>query len=244
MGLFSFLGGGSPEEREAKKIRDLVKRSQEKYGDPATRSRALEGLRDIGSPKAIAALIGRFNVKTEPSITDREEKDYTLELVTGLGRDAVDPLIDFIRRNDNVAWAVRCLEKLVPEEELVGNLVGLIDKIAAEYSRDPEKKIVLVNRLAEVRDPRIVDAILPLLQDSSDEVRAATLTNLVAQGEARATTPIAECLISAESPRVRAASAAALAELGAPVDEGLREELAKKLPADHQLGGDGVVKRK
>jgi len=245
VGLFSLFGGGKHEEREAKRIRDLAKKSQEKYGDAAGRVRALEMLREIGSPQAIAALLQRFNVKTEPSITDREEKEYTVSLLAGLGEDALDPLMDFIRRSDNVAWAVRCLEELVEEEELVRRLTELLAKIAMEYSRDPEKKIVLINRLAAAVDPTVVDAILPLLQDASDEVRTATLSNLVGQGDAAVATPIAECLLSAESPRVQAASAEALATLAAPIDESVdAEALTKKLPAGFTLGGDRVVRKK
>src|SRR5690606_2348053 len=105
------LFGGSREKREAKRIRDLTKRSQEKYGDPALRSRALEGLRDIGTPEAISALLQRFTARTEPGITDTEEKEYTLEILQSFGEKAVEPVVAFLEQSESgVSWGVRCLQ--------------------------------------------------------------------------------------------------------------------------------------
>ncbi|HWV37436.1 MAG TPA: HEAT repeat domain-containing protein [Vulgatibacter sp.] len=241
MGLFDLFGRSS-KDKEAKRIRDLTKKAHEKYGDPAMRSRALEGLRDIGTPEAIAALIQRFTVHLEPGITDAEEKEYVFGMVTGFGEKAVQPLVDFLRRSDSVAWALRCLEELVPQDELVGILTDLLHKLSQEYARDPEKKVVLINRLVTIRDERIPKAVEPFLEDPSDEVVTAALTNLVEQGSTSSAGAIAACLVGAEAPRVRAGAAAALADLGAPI-EANREEVQAKLPAGFQLGKDGVVRR-
>jgi len=241
LGLFDLFGGSS-KDKETKRIRDLSKKAQEKYGDPTSRSRALEGLRDIGSPEAIAALIQRFTVHLEPGITDAEEKDYVFGMVTGFGEKSVPPLVDFLRRSDSVAWAVRCLDEIVPQDELVRIITDLLHKLALEYSRDPEKKVVLINRLSTIRDERIPKAVEPFLDDASDEVVTAALTNLVEQQSTSSADAIAACLAKAEAPRVRAAAAAALADLGAPV-AAHRDELGAKLPAGFQLGKDGVVRR-
>ncbi|HEY0841004.1 MAG TPA: HEAT repeat domain-containing protein [Vulgatibacter sp.] len=241
MGLFD-LFGGSAKEREAKRIRDLAKKSQEKYGDPTGRSRALEGLRDIGSADAIAALLQRFTVHTEPGITDAEEKDYVFGMITSFGEKAVDPLVDFLRRSDSVAWAVRCLEEIVPQEELVRISTELLQRLASEYSRDPEKKVVLINRLSTIHDDRVPPAVAPFLEDASDEVIIAALANLVEQKASACADAIAACLVGAEAPRVRAAAAAALADLGTPV-ESRREELTAKLPAAFRIGPDAIVRR-
>src|SRR5690606_18614939 len=112
MGILDLFG--SREKREAKRIKDLARRSQEKYGDPALRQRALEGLRDIGTPDAIAALMQRFTVRTEPGITDEEEKEYTLEILQSFGERAVQPVITFLELSVSViSWVVRCMKGLV-----------------------------------------------------------------------------------------------------------------------------------
>jgi len=244
LGLFSGLFGGSREERETKRIKDLQKRAQETYGDPAARTRALEQLRDIGSPEAISALLQRFTVKTEPGITDAEEKEFTLSIVTSFGDAAVGPVEDFIRDYDSVAWGVRCLEALVPQEHVVGTLTAVLDKLSREYSREPDKKVLLINHLGEhhTGDPRVGPAVRPFLEDPIDEVRVAALQVIVRQGDKDAGEAIATCLVGAEAPRVRAAAASALADLAAPVPA-MRDAVAAKLPAGYAVDAGGIVRR-
>ena len=242
MGLFDSLFGGSREERESKRIKELSKRTQEKYGDAAARTRALEQLRDIGTPEAISALLQRFTVKTEPGITDAEEREFTLEIVTSFGEKAIGPIESFIRTHDSVAWAIRCLEEIVPEDRVIAILTGELEKLSTEYAREPDKKVLLINRLQEPKDPRIPPAVVPFLDDPSDEVRIAAMKALVAQGETGAADAIAASMLQAEAPRVRAAAAAALAELAAPVGA-RRDEIAARLPAGYAIDAGGVITR-
>lgn len=242
MGLFGNLFGGSREERERKRIRDLSKKAQEKYGDPALRTRALEQLRDIGTPEAIAALLQRFTVKTEPTITDNEEKEFTVSIVTSFGEKAVGPIVDFIRANDSVAWAIRCLESLVEEDRLVEVLTAELDKLSREYTREPDKKVLIVNRLAEIEDPRIPPAVAPFLEDPADDVRMAAIHTLVRHKATAFRDALVDCLLGAEAPRVRAAAAEALAELGLALPE-RREEIAAKLPTGFGIDAAGIIRR-
>lgn len=221
MGILDLFG--SREKREAKRIKDLARRSQEKYGDPALRQRALEGLRDIGTPDAIAALMQRFTVRTEPGITDEEEKEYTLEILQSFGERAVQPVITFLEQSETgISWGVRCLKGLVDEPTLVGSICGILDKLGAQYTRDPEKKVTLLKLLADYRDPRIAFTATEFLEDPSDDVRMAALSTLVSQRAVDRADAIVECLLSAEAPRVRAACAEALADLDAPIGSARR----------------------
>lgn len=242
MGIFG-LFGGSREKREAKRIRDLAKRSQEKYGDAAMRSKALENLKDIGTPEALAALLQRFTAKTEPGITDSEEKDYTVQLLTSFGEDAIVPVVEFLERTDSgVSWGVRCLESLVGEDELIGAIAKILDRLSTQYARDPEKKVVLLKLLAEHRDERIAPTAAKFLDDPADDVRIAALSTLVAQGGGGQEEGVVECLLTAEAPRVKAACAQALADLGAAVPS-RRDEVSASLPGGFRLGSDGIVRK-
>lgn len=241
MALFGLFG--SKEERDQKRVKELAKKAQEIYGDPASRTKALESLRELGTPEAISGLLSRFTVKVEPGITDAEEKDYVFGMVTSFGDTAVEPVREFIRRNNLVSWGLRCLDVLVPEDEVVATTVSVLDRLAREYSRDPEKKVVLINHLANHKDPRVTPAVLPFLEDQSDDVRLAAMATLVKQGDPACREPIVQRLVGDEAVRVRAAAAAALADLGFGV-QGYREKAEAMLPEGFSLDREGVVKRR
>ena len=243
MGLFG-LFGGSREERDRKRVRDLAKRAQEKYGDPTGRSRALEQLRELGTPDAIAALLQRFTVKTEPGITDLEEKEYTFSIIKSFGDAAIQPVKDFIRREESVAWGLRCLDALLDEEESTTVLLEELEKLAREYTREPDKKVTLLNHVAERSDARIAETAGKFLDDPSDDVRIAALQTLRKQGEASRSQAdaVVGCLLEAEAPRVRTAAAEAMAELELPVGD-KRDALASRLPSGWSIDGAGKLKR-
>jgi HEAT repeat protein len=240
LGLFDFLG--SKEEREHKRVKDLGKKAQEKYGDPLARTKALDALRELGTPEAIATLLARFNAKTEPGITDAEEKEYVFDIVTGFGEKAVPEVKAYVGKSDSVSWGLRCLDALVPADEVIGTLVEVLDRLTREYTRDPEKKLLLVNHLANHADSRIPPIVRPLLDDPSDDVRIAALACLVKQGDAEAREPIIRRFLEDEAPRVRAAAATALADLGVGV-QGYRERVEAALPEGWHVDRSGVVKR-
>lgn len=242
MGILD-LFGGSREKREAKRVRDLTKRSQEKYGDPSVRSRALEGLRDLGTPEAMTALLQRFTARTEPGITDAEEKEYALELLQGFGDRAVEPVIDFLERSESgISWGVRCLQSLVDEPTLVDSICRILDRLATQYTREPDKKVTLLKLLADHEDPKIAKTAAQFLDDPADDVRMTALSTIVAQRAVDEAPEVVGCLLSAEAPRVRAACAEALAELGAPIGD-RREEAEAALPEGFAIDKSGHVRR-
>jgi len=233
----------SREKREAKRIRDLAKRAQEKYGDPALRTRALEGLRDIGTPEAISALLQRFTVRTEPGITDAEEKEYTLEILQGFGDRAVEPVIEFLERSESgISWAVRCLQSLVDRGRLVDALCRILERLAAQYARAPDKKVTLLKLLGEQDDERVAETAALFLDDPSDDVRMAALSTIRARQAREIAPQIVECLLSAESPRVRSACAEVLAEFGTELGE-RAEPVRAALPDGFQVDKSGVLRR-
>ncbi len=233
---------GSKDDRDKKKVKDLQKKAQEKFGDPSVRTKALENLRDLGTPEAIAALLGRFSFRVDPGITDAEEKDYVFSMVTALGDDAIAPVKAFIQRNENVSWGLRCLEKLVGPEDMVETIVAVLDLLAKTYTRDPEKKVVLLNHLGQHQDARIGPCALQFVEDPADDVRCAVFGLVVKQKTAEAAGPLAGRATNDEAVRVRTAAAQALAELGTAVPAEQRPELAAKLSKGFTLGEDGVVR--
>lgn len=232
------------------KLRRLSKALTEKYGPPENRQKAIATLSEQGTPEALSALLLRFTITSDPSITDAEEKQQVFELVVDAGDKAIGPLRDFLRR-DSVSWALRALAELLPRGELLAIVVGELERLGAEYTRDPEKKVQLISWLAENhtdetsgQDPRVVPALLPFLDDMSDDVKLAALRALVRQRVEAVREPILESLVRPDqSARVRQELLSAIAELGLAV-QGYREKVEALLPETYFVDKAGTLKRR
>jgi HEAT repeat protein len=240
MGLLDVFSK-SPEKR----IKSCQKKVTERYGPPENRQKAIDQLLDLGSPEALAALLHRFTINAEPSITDAEEKEYTYKGILEFGEAAVAPIQAFLRRSDVAAsWMLKMLRALVSEEQVVTTCLEILEKLGPEYTRDPEKKLVLINTVGELIDPRVPPALLPFLDDASDDVRIASATALARHKDDRAREPLLKAFVeSSDRARVVAAIAQSLAETGFGV-QGFREKIEQGLPEGFLVDRAGVVKRR
>jgi len=241
MGLFDFLSS-SPE----KKIKSLQKSVTEKYSSAQEkRAKAIDQLLEMGTPEALSALMTRFTIAVEPSITDADEKDYTFRSIVEMGDKAVEPIKDFLRRSDlATSWALRMLKELVPATAIVELNVEILERLGPEYTRDPNKKTVLIDSLGDIKDERITPALIPFLEDPSDDVRVAAARTLAKQQDERAREPLLKAFVeSTDRVRVVAEIAALLVDTGFGV-QGFREKVEKGLPEGYFVDRAGVVKRK
>ena len=195
MGLFDLFG--SKEEREKSALRKLGRKITQRYGPPENRQKAIEQLAALGTPAALLTLCLRFTVRADVGITDDEEKETVRRLLVEAGRGAVEPVQEFLKAQESgISWGLRVLAALLPADEVLGTVVGLLERAGRMYSRDPEKKLVLLSWLTEHHAPTaaataaiptaLEGAILPLLEDFSDDVRlsAARALARLAAGEA------------------------------------------------------------
>ena len=93
MGLFDFFKRGKnvpppdPEPELAnKKVGSLGKKASDKRAQGYDRDEAMRSLLAIGTHEAAIALLKRFSLKVDPSITDQEEKDFAYEAIVSIGR--------------------------------------------------------------------------------------------------------------------------------------------------------------
>ena len=192
MGLLDKLGlGGSKDDREARSVAKLQKKAIEKYGPKENRQGAIEELGELRTSRAVEALLMRYTVRVEPGITDDEEKQRVLALVQQAGAQVAVPVLKkFILSRDEVSWPLKALFDLVSEAEVVAFLVEALRKAAGEYSRVPEKKVLLLHALAQHRSPDAVPAALPFLEDMDDEVQIAAAQAMAVQSDERAREPL------------------------------------------------------
>jgi hypothetical protein len=142
--FFSSKGGGkSGLRKQAQKI-------TEKYGPPENRQKIIQQLAEMETPEAFSVLCLRFTIRSDPGITDDEEKENVRQILVDAGEKAVGPVKEFLETHESgVSWGLNVLSALRPPEDVVGTALRLLHKLGREYSRDPEKKLVLLSWLAE-----------------------------------------------------------------------------------------------
>lgn len=92
MGLFDFLKrdrGAPPPEKEVlldKKLASLVKMAADKRAQSYDRDEAIRKLIAIGTHETASALMKRFALQVDPSITDQEEKQLAFDGIVSIGR--------------------------------------------------------------------------------------------------------------------------------------------------------------
>lgn len=235
------FGGGSGPDKALK----LKAKVTQKYGDPTTRQKAIEQLGEMDLPEATAALLGRFTINVEPATTDADEKDHVFEVLKARGDKVVEPVKQFLLGNDKASsWALRILDAVLPEQEAITAALSVLEKMGAGYSRDPERKLVMMHFLEEKDDPRIVPAVLPFVDDTEDDVRITAVKLLAKRKDERAREPFLNVLTSGDiGKRVQTALIAGLCEAGFGV-QGYREKVETLLSEPFFLDKSGVIKKR
>jgi HEAT repeat protein len=239
MGLLDFFGGSAE-----KKLKKHAARVANKRAQNPDRWESIQALGEIASGEAVEALLVRFTYNIDPSITDQEEKDATVDAIVKAGPAAVDPVKAYLKRSPSIAYPYRILERLSTPEELVSALIELLERFDTEYERDPEKKIQVISALEERQDARIVAALRRFLEDVNETVRFHSVSTILAQPEAEeAKDALLDTLRAEESVRVRARILDGFVDRGWDLGE-RRDEVRAKLPGGYAIDAAGQVRRK
>ncbi len=256
MGLFDFF---APKGAGKGALRKQSQRITEKYGPPENRQKVIQQLANMDSAEALSVLCLRFTIRADPGITDDEEKEGVVRILVDAGEKAVGPVKEFLEAHESgVSWGLRVLAELRPANDVVATALRLLHRLGREYARDPEKKLVLlswlaehhgdltaVTRAAEPGTPTVEDALLPLLEDFSDDVRIATVRVLAQQPLTdRVRIALIELLLrDKDNARVRGEVLQALSDLGADV-KGYRPSVEALLVEPWFLDKEGQVKKR
>lgn len=240
MGLFDMFSSTGPEK--ALKLKPKI---TQKYGDPITRQKAISALGEMKSAEAVAVLMHRFTINVSPDTTDSFEKDNAFELISGMGRDAVPPVKEFLRKSDQASsWALKLLNEILEPAEVVEAVCDLLATLGAEYTRDPGKKVVLLNHLEGKEGPRIGATATLFLQDMSDDVKFSAIKVLTTQKYEPARETLLELLVHEDTAkRVQTALIQALHETQFSV-QGFREKVEARLSDPWFVDKSGVVKKR
>ncbi|MBL9037981.1 MAG: HEAT repeat domain-containing protein [Archangium sp.] len=241
MGLFDFFGGGTPAEK-AQKLKSKV---TQKYGDATTRQGAIADLTKLKSPDTVPVLMQRFTFVVDPQTTDADEKETVFNAICALEDAAIPPVVEFLKKSDAASsWALKILDDVMSEAHVIGVVTDELKRLGAEYTRDPEKKEVLLHALEGKSDERIGQVVAPFLADMSDEVKLAALKTLASIKYEPALEPLLTLVTNPETAkRVQMAGLQALADTAFPTT-GFQKKIEALLVDPYTLDKSGVVKRR
>jgi hypothetical protein len=237
--LFSEREG--PSERQ---ISRALKATIQTHGDAANRVAAMERLASWRTSEAAAALLRRFTIQVPQETMDLEEKQYTVKLISGMGRVAVDPIRNFLLTEPEATWPVRALREILPKEEFIAALKETLETLERSYTRWPEAKVVLIEHLPDEALPRVRETLLRFLLDEDDDVCIAAAYHLARGDDEESRERLLETLLNAEArPRVRGRIFELFCEREWPV-KGYRKRVEEVIQEPFYLTAKGIVKRR
>jgi hypothetical protein len=230
MGVLDLFSKDGREQRAREKA---IKAAINKFSQSPDRMKALQTLRDDGSPEALYGMLRRFGVMYDKSIEDEQEKDWVFDTLVAKGGVVLGPLKKYLQAADSISWPLRMLEKIVAtKEEQIDVVQEVLERHEPGYERDPTKKIQLLNHLGGLKHARVPPLATPYLADMDEGVRYAAAETLLRQGdEAAARLPLLDHFVSPQedSLRIRILIADGFAERGWSVGE-RRADVEKLIP--------------
>ncbi len=248
MGLFDLFkskDSSAPKQSAAEKSAGKwAEAAGSKRAQNYDRQEAHNELSKMGTPEAVSALLRRFTFVIDPSITDQEEKDVAFVGILKAGEDAVEPVRAFAAKAESLAWPMKILKELLDEEAFVGEVLLWLSKWDTEYAKFIDPKLQILTALEEFKDARIVDGVLPFLDDVNEPARFHAVATLTVQEDSRVVEPFVKLLEEEESVRVKNKIADGLVLRAWPIPEGLRDLARNSLPSGYTLDGSGAVTKR
>lgn len=243
MGLFDLFF--DKDKRQQVKLEKAIARLTNPYMQGQERMRGADILLEIGSEEAICGLLKRFTIRASNGVVDEEEKEQIYGMIIGLGERAIPPLKKFLLREDQTYHALRALSELLPVDEVVQVIEDSLKTFGTDYMRNPERKLHLIQHLAEASHPRAAEVLVPFLEDHDENVRFQTVNALKEQGSEQARVPLLErlCNDEEESLRLRKRIIEVLHEMGWEV-KGFRKRVEERLPKGYVVDRSGLIKER
>jgi HEAT repeat protein len=230
-------------EPSEKQILRALKQVTQIHGEAASRVAAMERLASWKTPEAAAALLRRFTVRTPQESMDLEEKQYAVQLLSGMGTAASEPILKFIRSEPDVTYPVQALKSILQPEEFRKSLADLLRGFASGYTRWPEAKAVLIRHIPDEALLEIMDMVSRFLEDADDDVCIAAIDCLARSEDEAVREKLIQLFFEAESrPRVRGKILDLFQEKEWPV-KGYKKRMEQTIELPFYLTSKGLVKR-
>ncbi len=157
-------------------LQRAIKKAHNKLAQSPDRWAALEKLREEGSEEALYALFKRFSFASTKLSEDEAEKEWVVQTLIAKMDMALAPMRRYLKNANAISYPLRVMENVARGEKALEIIDEVIEDNEPGYSRDPTKKIDLINFLAEWSgsdDDAVVSRVAPYLEDHDDNVRYA-----------------------------------------------------------------------
>jgi hypothetical protein len=179
---------------EDKRIGKHQRRVTDGDCQPDDREASVMWLADHGTPKALLALLSRFDMKLSQSLKDQSEKEYAFQRLLEHGDDLERPLRAWLKRCHNIAHPLRMMEELRGREEAVQVVFGLLERELNKDDFKATRKNELLVWLAETKHEECIPRVAPFLKDFDEGVRLAAAEVLIFQHDVAALEPMADAI--------------------------------------------------
>ena len=235
MGLFDLFTHEGRLKRHALRVAN-------RDAQPEDREASWRWLADDASPRAVYALLTRFDLSLSQQLKDQAEKDEVFRLLVGLGTRVEEPLRQWLPRAKNFALGLRLMTATQGAAAALTAAKELLGAEAKASAFHPEKKKALLIWLSDKSDPGIAELVMPLLADFDEDVRYAAVDLLAKQADERVAAALLEAWLrkDEDSQRVRHRRAEADAERAWAL--GGREP-GTRLPRGFEVQDDRIVRQ-
>jgi HEAT repeat protein len=216
-----------------KSLQRTIDRATNKLAQQADRWGAMERLKEDGSPEALYGLCKRFGITSSRGVEDEQEKNWAVTALVEAGEAALDPLRRYLASAQQLSFALKVLEQIVPKPKALEVIDELLAKETPGYTRDPERRTDLIRWMGEwsaLTDDELIPRLVPYLADFDENVRFATIDSLANRDPARIGEPLIKAMLrpEEESGRIKRRIADVLVD--------------KKIPlADHATAVGGAL---
>jgi hypothetical protein len=248
MGLFDLFRAGKDKGTSEKAKPSPAAKWANAAGDRRAqnydRQEALQALAAMGTADAASALLRRFTFLMDPSITDQEEKELAYSGLLRAGREAIEPVRAFAAKAESLAWPMKIMKEILPEDEYVEELLVWLERWDVEYAKFIDPKLQLLVELAEHQHPSIREEAERFLLDVNEPARFHAVAAVLAQKDVASLDPLIETLGDEESVRVRNKIAEGVLLLDWAIPEERRDLTRKSLPSGYTIDGEGKLRKR
>jgi hypothetical protein len=213
--------------------------ASDKRAQPYDRQEAIHALAAMGTKESVAALLKRFTFVVDPSITDQEEKDLAFQGILQAGVDAIEPVRKFAEKAESLAWPMRILKRVLPEDAIAGELITWLSRWDVDYSKFVDPKIQILAALEDYRGENVLHAVLPFLDDANETARFHAASAVLAQNAPESVGALLDAFVGEESVRIRSKIAEGFTGQNWSVPFDRLDGVRKSLPESYNVDGQG-----